>query len=89
VKGEIREMYHALLAFNRVNVVPMVKWKFERAGFLFDFDNFRSPVQSRLEFSLELPFLTLFQMIHALVPIESKRTLKISMPPPIWGQLPN
>jgi hypothetical protein len=44
-KGEIRKMYHALLVFYQATLIPMVRWSFERAGFLLDFENIRTPVQ--------------------------------------------
>jgi hypothetical protein len=45
VKGETRKIYLTLLAFYKAAIIPVVRWSFERAGFLLDLENIRNPVQ--------------------------------------------
>jgi hypothetical protein len=44
MKGETKKIYRALVAFFKAAVIPMVRWSFERAGFLLDLENIRNPV---------------------------------------------
>jgi hypothetical protein len=44
MKRETMKMYHALLAIYKATIIPMVRWSFERAGFLLDLENIRDPV---------------------------------------------
>jgi hypothetical protein len=62
MKGEIRKIYRALLAFYENTIIPMVHWSFERAGFRLNSDDLLSPltvdstpVLDRLDMP-ELPF---------------------------------
>jgi hypothetical protein len=58
MKGETRKIYPALLAFYKATIIPMVRWSFERAGFLLDIENIRNPVQivpSRVLVRISIP----------------------------------
>jgi hypothetical protein len=41
MKGEAKKMYCALLAFYKATIIAMVRWSFERAGFLLDLEKIR------------------------------------------------
>jgi hypothetical protein len=45
MKGETKKMYRVLVAFYKATIIPMVRWSFERAGFLLDLNDIRNPVQ--------------------------------------------
>jgi hypothetical protein len=58
MKGETKKMYRSLLAFYKATIIPMVRWSFERGGFLLDLDDIRNPVQidpSRVLARIALP----------------------------------
>jgi hypothetical protein len=45
IQGETRKMYRDLLAFDKATIILMVRWSFERVGFLLDLENIRNTVQ--------------------------------------------
>jgi hypothetical protein len=45
MKGETKKMSHALLALDKVMIIPIVRWSLERAGCLPDLSNMRNLVQ--------------------------------------------
>jgi hypothetical protein len=45
MERETRKMDRALLVFHKANMKPVVRWSFERAGFMLDLENIRNPVQ--------------------------------------------
>jgi hypothetical protein len=62
MKGETRKIYRASLEFHKSTIISMVRWSFERAGFLLNSDNLLSlltvdstPVLDPFDVS-ELPF---------------------------------
>jgi hypothetical protein len=44
MKGEIRKIYRASLAFYKSTIIPMVRWSFEPAGLRLNSDNLLSPL---------------------------------------------
>jgi hypothetical protein len=44
MKGETRKIYRALLVFFKSTIIPMVRWRFERARFRLNSDNLLSPL---------------------------------------------
>jgi hypothetical protein len=58
MKEETKKMHHTLLAFCKATMIPMIRWSFERAGFLLDLTDIRNPVQiepSRVLAQIALP----------------------------------
>jgi hypothetical protein len=45
MKEETKKMHHTLLAFYKATMIPMIRWSFERAGFLLDLSDIPNPVQ--------------------------------------------
>jgi hypothetical protein len=45
MKEETKKIHHILFAFYKATMIPMIRWSFERAGFLLDLSGIRNPVQ--------------------------------------------
>jgi hypothetical protein len=90
MKGEARKMYCALLAFYRATIIPMVRWRFERAGFLLDLENIRNPVQIVPRRVLDRIGVPNFEIGNSFIhPDQMRKKLKPRMRLANARQLPN